>query len=152
MYSAEEVVELAVNTEKNGKAFYESAADGAKDKALKDLFGFLAIQEDSHRKRFEALRGRTEKLMQPADIEETTKYLDAIVSSEFFMGSDKALVRAKKAGSRQELLSFALQFEKDTLLFFTEISELSEGTTKDVLEEIIKEEKKHVRIISELMK
>lgn len=152
MYSAEEVVELAVNTEKNGKAFYESAADSAKDKELKDLFGFLAIQEDSHRKRFEALRGRTEKLMQPADVEETTKYLNAIVSSEFFMGNNKALGKAKKAKSREELLSFALQFEKETLLFFTEISELSEGTTRDVLEEIIKEEKRHVRVISELMK
>lgn len=151
MYSAEEVVELAINTEKNGKEFYEGAARDAEDRSLKDLFGFLAMQEDQHRKRFEGLRGKTEKLIQPGDMGEVEKYLNAIVSSEFFLGGEKALTKAKKAKSREELLSFALQFEKDTLLFFTEISEISEGKTKEVLEEIIKEEKKHVRMISELI-
>jgi rubrerythrin len=34
---------------------------------------------------------------------------------------------------------------------FTEISELSEGKTREVLKEIIKEEKNHMRMISELM-
>jgi len=56
MYSAEEVVELAINTEKNGKEFYEGAARDTEDKSLKDLFGFLAMQEEQHRKRFEGLR------------------------------------------------------------------------------------------------
>ncbi len=152
MYSAEEVVEMAINTEKNGKEFYAGAAKDTEDKTLKDLFDFLAMQEDQHRKRFEGLRGKTEKLIQPDDMEEVEKYLNTIVSSEFFLGNEKTLVKAKKAKSREELLSFALQFEKDTLLFFTEISELSEGKTREVLEEIIKEEKKHVRIIGELMK
>jgi len=152
MYSAEEVVELAIKTETNGKKFYEHAQKSAKDKELKELFGFLAAEEDRHRLIFETLRGRTERLMTPEDMEEIESYLNVIVESEFFLGSDKALVKVMDAKSRQEALSFALQFEKDTLLFYTEVSELAEGKTKDVLNEIIKEEKKHVRMISELMR
>ncbi|MDY6985413.1 MAG: ferritin family protein [Candidatus Thermoplasmatota archaeon] len=152
MYSAEEVVELAINTEKNGKKFYDGAAKSAESQSVRELFDFLATQEEAHRRRFEALRGRTEKLVQPEDMEEVTKYLNAIVASEFFMGNDKALARAGRAKTRDELLSFALQFEKETLLFFTQISELAEGRTKAVLKEIIGEEKKHVKMITELLR
>jgi rubrerythrin len=152
MYSAEEVVQLAVNTEKNGKEFYDNAAKKTKSAELKKMFDFLAMQEDHHRMIFESLRGKTERLMEPADMEEIEGYLNAIVESEFFLGGDKALSKATKSDSPRELLSFALQFEKDTLLFFAEISELAEGRTKEVLGEIIKEEKKHVKIITELLR
>jgi len=152
MYSAEEAVQLAVNTEKNGKKFYDNAAKKTKSAELKKMFDFLAMQEDRHMMIFESLRGKTERLMEPADMEEIEGYLNAIVESEFFLGSDKALSKATKSDSPRELLSFALQFEKETLLFFTQISELSEGKTKDVLNEIIGEEKKHVKIITELLR
>ncbi len=151
MYSPEEIIELAVRTEVNGKEFYDYAAERAKDRDLKGIFEFLAAQEDIHRTKFESLRGEAEKLIFPEEWGEIEPYLSTIVESAFFLGSDKSPVKAIKAKSSVEALEFALQFEKETILFYNEVEALIGGKSKKVVSDIINEEKNHVRMISKLL-
>jgi rubrerythrin len=151
MYSSEEVIELAVNVETNGERFYSESARRAEG-SLKKIFEFLAKQEDFHRLKFESLRKYANDFILPRDWEEIEPYLNVIVESTFFMGNEKSFKKAMEAKDSVEALEFALQFEKDTLLFFNEIVEISGEQSKKVVNEIIKEEKKHIEMISELLR
>ena len=151
MYSSEEVIALAVNVETNGERFYNESARKAEGD-LKKIFEFLAEQEDLHRLRFESLRKYATDFIIPRDWEEVEPYLNAIVESTFFMGNEKSFKRAMGAKDSVEALEFALQFEKDTLLFFNEIVDFSREQNKKIINEIIKEEKKHIEMISKLLR
>ena len=52
-YSATELMEMAVDTEKGGKLFYETVAAQTKDDNLKGLFSYLADEENKHIRVFE---------------------------------------------------------------------------------------------------
>ncbi|MDY6984825.1 MAG: ferritin family protein [Candidatus Thermoplasmatota archaeon] len=151
MYSSEEVIELAVNVETNGERFYSESARRAEGD-LKKIFEFLAKQEDLHKLKFESLRKYAKDFILPRDWEEIEPYLNVIVESTFFMGNEKSFKRAMGAKDSVEALEFALQFEKDTLLFFNEIVEISGEQSEKVVNEIIGEEKKHIEMISELLR
>jgi rubrerythrin len=141
-YSISEVIEQAVQTEKLGYQFYTTMADRFKsDGGLKKLFGTLAAKEQVHEKRFSELKditGGTE----PDGWEEASQYLRAIVESEFFLGKHKSLPDLKHVQTVEAAVDFAMGFEKETLLYFHTIRDAVKE--KDVVDEIINEEKSHI--------
>jgi rubrerythrin len=141
-YSLSEVIEQAVQTERLGYQFYmTTAAKFKEDPALKELFELLAAKEKGHEKKFSELKGHV-KDEDMVEWEEVSKYLRAIVESEFFLGSDKSLLSLSDVKTVEEAVRSALGFEKETLLYFYAIKDLMKK--KDVLEEIIEEEKSHI--------
>ncbi len=148
MYSAEEILEIAVKIELNGKEFYEDLEGKTEDKELKRLFGFLASQEDVHRLRFEDLKRYAESFVSPQEWEEIEPYLNAMVQSTFFLGDDKTLAKVKKVEDVREAIRLAIQFEKDTILFYYELLKLTNEEIKEIIEKIVQEEKKHVLMLS----
>lgn len=152
-FSGPEVVEMAVQTEKGGKLYYETVAAASKDEKLKGLFGWLAEQEEHHIRVFEtigkSIAARPEEL--PYNWDEAVLYLKAITDSRYFLGSaDKALALAKTASSTEEALGHAIGFEKETLLFYLEIREMVKADSRVAVEKLIAEEKSHVRQLSEI--
>jgi len=144
-FSILEVVEQAIQTEKMGYDFYASMAEKFSDDAkLVKLFNTLADKERAHEKTFEELKciliiGSEE----PEGWEDASLYLRAIVESEFFLGIGKALAFMKQAGSVMAAVDFAMQFEKETLLYYIGIRDAVKQ--KEVVDEIINEEKSHIR-------
>jgi rubrerythrin len=72
-------------------------------------------------------------------------YLQATIQSAFFQGSDKALALAEQVSDEKEALQMALDFEKETMLFFYDLRDKVSEADKPVVEGIIAEEKNHVR-------
>jgi len=140
-YSLSEVIEQAVQTEKLGYAFYSGAAEKFKDHRVRELFALLAAKEQGHEKKFTELK-RVVKEEEVVDWEEVSKYLRAIVESEFFLGRDKSLAALGQVKTVAEAVKTALGFEKETLLYFYAIKDIVRE--KDVVEEIIEEEKSHI--------
>ena len=149
-FSMREVVEMAITTERSGQAFYQTAAKQVKEKSLKELFQYLAEEEAKHLKTFQALynalKGKPEPT--PYNWEEAKLYLQALVDSRFFAGPDKAIKLAKEATSELEAVNSAINFEKDTLLFFYQTLELIKSQDQELVRKIIEEEKKHIRRLS----
>lgn len=145
-YTGPEIIEMAVETERGGKLFYETVAAATHDPRLAELFRFLAREEDHHIAVFQdlakTLRERPEDL--PWHWEEVTPYLDAIVDSRYFLGKDKALALARTATTPEEALEHALGFEKETLLFYTELLGLVAEPNRPAVQRLIAEEKSHV--------
>ncbi|MDH4231250.1 MAG: ferritin family protein [Nitrospirota bacterium] len=146
-YSIAEVIEQAVRTEKLGYQFYTTMADRFReDIGLKKLFETLGAKELVHEKRFSELKEIT-GADEPEGWEEVSEYLRAIVESEFFLGKNKALPALEHVDSVENAVNFAMGFEKETLLYFHAVRDLVKE--KDVVDEIINEEKSHLRWLSE---
>lgn len=142
-YSIREVVEQAIRTERLGYEFYTTMKERFKDdERFTKLFSTLAEKELAHEKRFSELL-EIIKDEEPENWEEASEYLRAIVESEFFLGKDKALPALSHVKSIDDAVEFAIGFEKETLLYFYGL--LGSVKEKEVIEEIISEEKSHIK-------
>ncbi len=146
-YSIDEVMEMAVQTETLGYQFYSSIAEKfKKDEGLMKLFTTLASKEKTHEKIFTGLRDSVAKSgvkFEPVQWEEVSNYMRAFVESEFFLGRGKALPSMDHIKTVNDAVKFALGFEKETLLYFMELRSIVKE--KDVVDEVINEEKSHIR-------
>jgi rubrerythrin len=80
---------------------------------------------------------------EPVQWEEVSNYMRAFVESEFFLGKGKALPSMDHLKTVKEVVKFAIGFEKETLLYFFELRSLVKE--KEVVDEVINEEKSHIR-------
>jgi len=141
-FSIREIVEQAIQTEKLGNEFYTKMSERFKDnEELKKLFEILAAHEVRHGNSFIALK---ENLGdgEPEGWDEVTPYLRAIIDSEFFIGKDKCLPSLEHVKTASEAVSFALCFERETLLYYYTLREATKE--KEILDKIIREEKSHI--------
>jgi len=141
-FSLREAIEQAVQTERLGYEFYmEMAKRFGDNPQMKELCETLAQKELDHEKRFSglmrALRDDGEE-----DWDEVSKYLRAIVESEFFLGKGKSLPSLDGVKTVADAVRFAIGFEKETLLYFYAIRDALTGN--DVVSRIIDEEKSHI--------
>lgn len=141
-FSIREVVEQAVRTERLGYEFYTTIAKRfEKNDALKRLFETLASKELIHEKMFLELK----EMMggqEPEAWADVSEYMRAIVESEFFLGREKSLPSLDHVKTVEDAVRFAIGFEKETLLYFYGLRDAVQE--KDVVDEIINEEKSHI--------
>ncbi len=146
-YSIDEILEMAIQTEKLGFQFYTSIAEKfKKDGGLFKLFTTLADKEKVHEKTFTGLKDAVTKSgvkVEPIQWDEVSNYMRAFVESEFFLGKNKALPSMDHIKTVEDAVKFAIGFEKETLLYFMELMAIVKE--KDVIEEVINEEKSHIR-------
>lgn len=149
-YSAHEVIEQAIQTEKMGYHFYSKLAEKFADNArLRELFEKLAAKELEHEKVFINLRKDVGHQL-PGNWGEVSMYMRAIAESEFFLGKNKPLPSLEHIKTADDAVRYAMKFEKDTLLYFHSMEELGEGI--DVLDHIINEERSHIVWLAEFRK
>ena len=146
-HSASEIMEMAVQTERGGKLFYETVAAQSRDGNLKSLFSYLAGEENRHIRVFEGI-AKSIKVPSnelPANWEEVVPYLKALTDSRYFLGEGKALSLAKDAQTAEQAVEFALAFEKETLVFYLEAADAVPPLNRPAVEALIREERAHVR-------
>lgn len=148
-FNAEEIVKIAVKTEETGCDFYKKAMQNATTPEMKDLFSYLAREELKHKEYFEGLLGDVAEIAQgtPADWDEVDLYIKALVKDSLFFGegSKGSISMAVLAKEEKEAVDHALQFEKDTMLFFYQLLQIVKDRVKPSVEAVINEEKQHVK-------
>jgi rubrerythrin len=144
-YSIDEIIEMAIQTEALGYQFYTRMAEKfKKDDGLVKLFTTLAKKEQVHEKTFIGIKDLIAKHgAEPVQWEEVSNYMRAFVESEFFLGRGKALPSMDHLKTVKEVVQFAIGFEKETLLYFFELRSMVKE--KEVVDEVINEEKSHIR-------
>jgi len=150
-YSLREVVELGIQIEKNGYAYYTALADKVTDERLKSLILFLAGEEAQHIVAFENIRDQVEQFEQDEEYpSEYFSYLNRLASEHVFIkrdGNECAL----HAESPLAMLSCALEFENDSIAIYKEMKKLVPAGSETAVDVMIQEEEKHVAKITELM-
>lgn len=143
-YNINEIIEMAIRTERLGFQFYTSMSEKfKKDAELVKLFTTLASKEKTHEKVFTELQDLVAKSgTEAVEWEEVSNYMRAFVESQFFLGKGKALPSMDHLRSVKDAVQFALGFEKETLLYFMELRKIVKE--KEMVDEIINEEKSHI--------
>jgi rubrerythrin len=147
IFQATDIIEMALELEKSGEIFYGAVAKKADSADVQALFQDLAEQEKQHYAAFEKMSGTVWDTSKASEEEwdQYLMYLQATIQSAFFQGSDKALALAEQVSDEKEALQMALDFEKETMLFFYDLRDKVSEADKRVVEGIIAEEKNHVR-------
>ena len=153
-FSINEIIEMAVQIEKSGYTFYNNAL---KRKGLSlnfaELLEKLRDDEIVHEQTFKRMRTELDRevIILSGDWQEVSSYLRAISDSHIFSKPDAAIKLATSAYNEKELIENAIQFEKDTLLFFNSIHEkIEDGATRKALKKIIDEEIFHIEKLRNL--
>lgn len=147
-YSVNEVIEMAVQIERNGYAFYHEATKRKDlDAKAKDFIAFLRDQELNHEKTFLGLRDESDMqvLELSPDWEMVSAYLTSIIEGRLFGNENSAIKAAAEAKDLATIVDHAITFEKDTLLYFHAINDIVvNDKAKSALRRIINEEVSHV--------
>jgi len=156
---ASDIVDLAMQVEQSGEAFYRAVAKKAQSgrrtvsEDARALFEELADQEVIHYEVFSKLSRtvRDTPLMTDDEWAMYVDYLDATVQSAFFQGPDKALALAETVSDEKEAIHMAMGFEKETLLFFYELRDKISEANRPFVDKIVEEEKKHIRRLAGML-
>lgn len=153
IFEASDVVEMALELEKNGEAFYRTVAKKAPTPDVGELFDRLADAEVQHYQVFKELaqRGWGDGIMPADEWSQYQVYLQATIQSAFFQGEDKALALANQVSDEREALRMAMGFEKETLLFFYDLRDMVSPADRETVARIIAEEKSHLRQLGEMI-
>jgi len=145
MFTLAEVYDLGVRIEKNGEKFYRDAFNQAWSKPIADMLRLLAEEEVKHVdffvKRMDDLKQKRET---PFLDEMGTSMLKDILGNQTFSLKEADVSKMK---SVEELVTLAIEFEKDTILFYEMVgSFITDDDARRELKEIIEEEERHVRL------
>ena len=147
-FSKNEIIEMAVEIEKHGFTFYDRALQRSDlNNDAKKLLQTLRDEEKMHEQTFLNLRERIDDFDMNSDInwDEAKSYIQSMVDIHIFSQPENAIQLAASARDMKDLVSNAIQFEKDTLLFFYFIKKfVSNKKSKKAIENIINEEVSHV--------
>ena len=157
-FNADEILEIAEQIERNGAAFYRKAAENTALADARQMLLDLAEMEDKHERIFigmhqELRREHPDWLSESFAIEnedEPRLYLRAVAEGKVFgVGGDPS---EKLSGDEtlEEVLQIALGLEKDSILYYAAMrSTVPQPTGREKIDEIILEEMRHVRMLSD---
>lgn len=151
-----EGLRIAVEMERRGEDFYRRAARVSRTAETVALLNALADDEKMHGREFQRLHDlacarRDECGEEIAYDDETNAYLSAIAAEIVFPGGLMAL-RQTGFENPRAVLTTAIASEKDSILFYTELSHHSrDEEARKVFEEITRQERGHLaRLLNKL--
>jgi rubrerythrin len=148
VFNADEIFELALQIERNGEKFYRDSAKKVEDSDARDLLAKLADMETEHQKVFgemkSALTAADKKAMTFDPNNEVGLYLASLANTKVFFEKDL------DTSKLEAIFKSALAAEKDSIAFYLGMKDLiPTGSGKEKIEDIIKEEMRHIRILGE---
>lgn len=151
MFTIADVVDLAVQIEKNAEQVYRNAATKVSDSRLSSMLLRLADEELKHAKWFSEFRERVGKTASTdLQLEKMGKRLlqDTLGDQTFSLGD----VDLSSLKDIKDLLQVAIEFQQDTVLFYEMMkSFVDEHETLHGLNTIIEEENSHIRLFRDIL-
>ena len=150
LFSAREIVEAAVEKEKKRRGFYSNVSELSTNDGMKDLFRFLTEEEERHVAAFQRIRDNLPAEKHSTEYtEEMQAYLDSVIDDRLYSEIDsKEFVQ--KAIDAKNVFRLAIGFEKDAILYFREFLPYLSESDRKVVEELIEQEKGHIRKLADL--
>lgn len=152
-FTGKEILEIAVRIEENGLRFYTDAGTASKTTRTKELFRQLAEEERNHIRVFTDFKKLIKETAPdgPFDPDEADAplYLRALADAEVMRPGEGGKT-AERLSSERAVFDFAIQMEKDSLLFYYEMSRMIREKDKAVVDNLIEQEKSHLTRLSTL--
>ena len=146
-FNANDIFSMAEQMERNGVNFYKNASKKVQEPERKKILDDLAHMEEMHEKTFAAMKAELneqEKEQTVFDPDgEAALYLRALADTRVFFEKEIDI------SSLEGIFKAAIEAEKDSIIFYLGMKDaVPENYGKSKLENIIKEEMIHVKILS----
>lgn len=150
VFNAAEIIDMGIEKEKKRRDFYALAAEKFKDKDMKELFSKLRDWEAEHIKKFTDIRNSTQTYeIQESYQGEFAAYMKFVVDDMLYRQVTASWFAAH-IKKQIDAIQYGIGFEKDAILFFSELLKYMMGPNRDKIDELIGEERKHLIYLSEL--
>lgn len=152
-FNADEILGIAEGIERNGQRFYRRAAEVVKGPGLKKALLELADWEAGHERLFKEMRAQLtddERASTASDPEDESElYLRATADAHVFVVHKDAAALVKGKEGAAEILKLALDFERDSILFFLGMKDMVPARLGvDKVDGVVKEEMRHVAYLT----
>jgi rubrerythrin len=150
IFSAEEVLKIAVEIEKNGHGFYRDMLPIVTNSRIAGIFRALANQEKQHIQVFTEMLKEVGSEEAGNDNEEYQAYLKALSQEHVFIKDQQFRERVKMINTDDDALAFAAGFEQESIRFYEKIKTVVPVAGQTALEKVIAQEKLHLQKLTEL--
>lgn len=152
VFNVEEVLEIACQIERNGARYYRRAAELVQHPEAVALLRELAQMEEDHEAAFTAMKATlatSGDLLGNAD-EVALMYLRAMAAGRVFPLNEDPAGSLLPDVTVTEVLRGAIGMEKDSIVYYLGIRDvMPEALGKDKVNMVIREEMRHVAILSD---
>jgi rubrerythrin len=150
MFTPVDILDVAVQLERNGEKVFREAIKKVRQPDLADLLKWMADQEKAHIKWFNELKAKIKKPFTDPMLQEMGReILQGTMEGASFNLKN---VDFTKIDEIKELLNLSIEFEKDTAIFYELLlSFVEDRETHDLLEKIIDEEHNHAKLLKEFV-
>jgi len=152
LFNAADILNFAIRIEANGENLYRQASSASDEGEIKEVLLELARQEAEHRRFFEDMVEKRENPFGAESLgDEYVRYvMDYIDGRIVFSREKKERLLATK--DVIGLIEFALEVERDSILFYQGLRGAVAQRYLGQLEAIVEEEKRHFALLSQRRK
>jgi len=151
IFAGNEIVELGIQIEKNGRDFYNTLVEGSKNQKAKEKFKYLAGEEEKHIAVFQKILDSVHKYEPPETYPgEYFAYMNALARDYVFTEKDKGREVAKNVKGDKQAIELGIRFEKDSIIFYTGMKRVVPEYDHKIVDKLISQEQDHLRQLSEL--
>jgi rubrerythrin len=150
VFSANEIIDLAMKLEKNGEAAYRSAIEKVTNPELVPLLQWMADEEVKHADWFADMKHNLEAKSENPFVEEMSRELfNEMLGDKNFSLRDVDFSSVEKI---DDLIEIFIEFEKDSIIFYEVLKPFVEDpVAREHLKKIIGEEKRHIERLKEIV-
>ena len=156
-FNPSEILEMAVQIERNGQKFYKKAAKILKEPDVKQFLLDLAEMEAKHEKIFKDMKAQlteSEKQVNVFDPDnEAVLYLQAMADGHVFQPNEDISAKLTGNESLMQIFKMAIQAEKDSIVFYIGLKDyVPDAASQKKVQKIIEEEKNHIVVLNDHLK
>jgi len=146
LFHINDIVKFAIEKEEESYELYSKLFQESKDTQLKALFQKLASEEQKHKSFYEFLMTvvKSSSVGDAKEPEDFKNYMQELISSS----RSTPPVSTVNLSNMEAAIQYAIAREKDSILFYTGLKQYLPEKERASVNEIIKEEAKHVAILS----
>ncbi len=144
-FSATDIVEIAIEIEKNGRIFYKEFSKKLKEEKAKEFFLYMSEEEAEHENKFKEILSSVMK-HEPCESypQDYFAYFNAIAENYVFNNTEELKERFSGIKLERDAIDFSIGIEKDSILVYESMKKIIPDKGKPLIEEIISQEKEHV--------
>lgn len=138
-----QILEVAVRIERKGVEFYKSLSDNAATDRARDVFSYLAAEEEKHigifRQVLDDVAQYQPKFSYPGEYGAFIEELATLAIDSLNIEKTNLYEKDFEAA-----ISLGIQVELESIVYYTEIRDMFQDEQKELIQKIIDEEKLHL--------
>lgn len=151
IFSASEIVKMAIEIEKNGRDFYGALMQKARDIRLQNIFSLLAQEEEKHIRAFQGiLKEAEEKQERGIESDDYYAYMKSLSERYVFTKENTGKGVAATIKNEGDAIEKAINFERESIIFYDGVKKVVPESGRKIVDALIEQEKEHLSRLSSI--